>query len=346
MAGIFDGEATTLQCDENKDLCFDDGGAIDDDRNHKKESNKNPSTSALRSKSLIHSPADTEESFVLTIEKEGEYLPIDDYLSRLRSGELDLSIRREAFDWISKAHGHYSFGAPSFCLSINYLDRFLSVRELPKGKAWAVQLLAVACLSIAAKMEENSVPSSVEFQVGDPKFLFEAKTIQRMELLVLGTLNWKMSAVTPCSFIEYFLRKINDGKCPSSPVVNRSIQLIFSSIRGIDFLEFKPSEIAAAVAISVSVDMQTVNIDKAISSFMYLEKSRVIKCVQLIKDRNASNVGSRSGQSVPWSPMGVLDAACFSYKSDELTVGSCANSSLSNSETKWKRFDATSSEEG
>lgn len=42
---------------------------------------------------------------------------------------------------------------------------------------------------------------------------------------------------------------------------------------GIDFLEFKPSEIAAAVAISVSgEDEQAQNIDKAISCFIHVEK--------------------------------------------------------------------------
>lgn len=41
----------------------------------------------------------------------------------------------------------------------------------------------------------------------------------------------------------------------------------------IEFLEFKPSEIAAAVAISVSrEDEQAQNIDKAISCFIHVEK--------------------------------------------------------------------------
>lgn len=40
-----------------------------------------------------------------------------------------------------------------------------------------------------------------------------------------------------------------------------------------EFLEFKPSEIAAAVAISVSrEDEQAQNIDKAISCFIHVEK--------------------------------------------------------------------------
>lgn len=41
---------------------------------------------------------------------------------------------------------------------------------------------------------------------------------------------------------------------------------------GIDFLEFRPSEIAAAIAISVSGDMQTLSIDEAVSSFTFVGK--------------------------------------------------------------------------
>ncbi|KAG5529571.1 hypothetical protein RHGRI_030083 [Rhododendron griersonianum] len=245
---------------------------------------------------------------------------------------------------VQQAHAHYSFGPLSFCLSINYLDRFLSVYELPTGKTWTVQLLAVACLSIAAKMEETSVPLTVDLQVGEPKFIFEGKTIRRMELLVMSSLDWKMKACTPCSFVDYFLGKINgDDQIQSGFLISRSIQLILSTIKGIDFLEFRPSEIAAAVAISVSGEVQAVDIDKAMSCFILVGKGRVQKCVQLIQDlalsRGSTNMGSASiPSSVPQSPIGVLDAACLSCKSDDITVGSCANSSHNSPDTKRRKL--------
>lgn len=45
------------------------------------------------------------------------------------------------------------------------------------------------------------------FQV-DTKYVFEAKTIQRMELLVLSTLQWKMHPVTPLSFLDHIIRRL------------------------------------------------------------------------------------------------------------------------------------------
>ncbi|XP_043710871.1 cyclin-D3-1-like [Telopea speciosissima] len=294
---------------------------------------------------LIELPLQTEECFSLMVEKECQHLPKNDYMKRLQSGDLDMGARGEAVDWMGKVHAYYSFGPLSAYLSINYLDRFLSAYELPSGKAWMMQLLAVACLSLAAKMDETEVPMSLDLQVGDSKFLFEAITIQRMELLVLSTLKWRMQAVTPFSFIDYFLRKINnEDQPPPKMSISRAVQLILSTIKGIGFIDFRPSEIAAAVAISVSSENKTVDIDKALSCFIHVEKERVLKCLELIKDVSLINgsvkvgAATASAPSVPQSPIGVLDAACLSYKTD-VTVGSCANSSHNSPEAKRRKLN-------
>lgn len=55
----------------------------------------------------------------------------------------------------------------------------------------------------------------------------------------------------------------------------------------------------------------------------------MLKCIEVMHDLSLiSRSVKTSGSSVPHSPIGVLDsAACLSYKSDDSTVGSCANSS-------------------
>lgn len=94
-----------------------------------------------------------EECLVLMVEKENQHMPHPDYLNRLQSGDLEVGSRTEVVDWVWKVHAHFGFGPLSAYLSINYLVRFLSFYELPKGKTWMMQLLAVACLSLAAKMK-------------------------------------------------------------------------------------------------------------------------------------------------------------------------------------------------
>ncbi|CAH9089957.1 unnamed protein product [Cuscuta europaea] len=307
--------ASNLLCAETSAFCFDDLDSVAvDNQTRQSDADKSLIFGSSDSDPLIDFPVLSEESFVLMVEREGQHLPAHDYLNRLRTGDLDLSRRTEALDWIWKAHSHFGFGEFSLCLAINFLDRFLSMYELPRSKTWIVQLLAVACLSLAAKVEEISVPLTVGLQVGDPKFVFEGKTIQRMELLVLSTLKWRMHAYTPCTFIDYFLRKINNDQLPSLHIMSSSMQLILSTMKAIDFLEFRPSEVAAAVAVFASRRTEAIEFIMEMPLFtQQVHKERLVKCVELIQNVKGLSMGS--GRSVPRSPNGVLEASCFSYKS-------------------------------
>ncbi|WOL02772.1 hypothetical protein Cni_G11491 [Canna indica] len=288
----------------------------------------------------------SEDCIALLIEKEMQHLPPEDYAERLLRGQLGLDVRNDAIDWIQKVHAHYNFGPLSAYLSVNYLDRFLSSYELPQGKAWMKQLLSVACLSLAAKVEETEVPLSLDLQVGEAKYVFEARTIQRMELLVLSTLKWRMQSVTPFSFIDYFLHQFNGGNPPDSLLISLSVDLILGTVRGIDFLEFRPSEIAAAVAISALKETPIVEIDNVLSYCIHVNKEKVLRCHELIEDmslmkKKTNKKTSTSFTSVPRSPNGILDAACVSYKSDDTTLGSHANSHHSSPAAKRRKVNSS-----
>ncbi|XP_019438829.1 PREDICTED: cyclin-D4-1-like [Lupinus angustifolius] len=240
---------------------------------------------------LDHNFQVSDESVEVMVQREGEHLPREDYLKNLRSGESNMSVvRKQALDWILKAHTYFGFGAWSFFLCVNYFDRFLSISKLPRGINWFTQLLATACFQIAAKMGETKVPQYARLHVGSPKFIFEALTIQRMELLVLNTLEWKMQAITPCSFIGYFISKITCEKHQMKSSLSKSMKLMLSISTCIDFLEFRASEIAAAVAISVTRELEAKEIHKALSSLAMVKKERVLKCLELMKDMSVVKV--------------------------------------------------------
>ncbi|KAJ7958940.1 Cyclin [Quillaja saponaria] len=342
MAPSFDCAVSSLLCAEDNSIFEDNdnGGVLEQlettwhHRYHRVDNQSFDGGDEL--------PLQSDECLALMVEKECEHLPDGHYLDRIRSGDLDFGARKESIDWIEKVCAHFGFDPLCAYLSVNYLDRFLSAYELPKDKAWTMQLLAVACLSLAAKVEETDVPLSLDLQVGESKFVFEARTIQRMELLVLSTLRWRLQAITPFSFIDYFLCKINDDQISLRSSILRSIQVILSTIKGIDFLEFKPSEIAAAVAFSVAGETQTVDTEKAIPVLIqHVEKERVLKCIKLIHDfslvSRSLKDASGSVPNLPQSPIGVLDAACFSYKTNDTAGGSCANSSHNTPDAKRRK---------
>lgn len=97
-------------------------------------------------------------------------------------------------------------------------------------KCWAFRLLSVACLSLAAKMEECDVPSLSEFPSQD--FNFESKVIQRMELLVLSTLDWKMNFTTPFAFLPYFISKFSNNQSPPPHIWSNIMRFIFILMTG------------------------------------------------------------------------------------------------------------------
>lgn len=97
-------------------------------------------------------------------------------------------------------------------------------------KLWAIRLLSVACLSLAAKMEEVKVPMLSEFPLQD--YNFGSKVIQRMELLVLSTLEWRMSSISPFDFLHFFITKLCKDSPPSN-IVSRTVEIILAIMRGI-----------------------------------------------------------------------------------------------------------------
>lgn len=96
-------------------------------------------------------------------------------------------------------------------------------------KYWAFQLLSVACLSLAAKMEECDVPALSEFPLQD--YNFESQVIQRMELLVLTTLEWRMGFITPFPLLPCFITKLCN-QSPPTHIWSNTTQLIFLLMKG------------------------------------------------------------------------------------------------------------------
>ncbi|KAI4366545.1 hypothetical protein MLD38_022409 [Melastoma candidum] len=339
MAPSFDGMASGLLCVEDSTSVFEDEGEWLGDLDAPGASSASPGGNAGGGCGGDDGlPMQSEECLALLLEKECQHSPRSDYRGRLRDGDINYVARKDAVDWIGKVHSYFSFGPLSAYLSINYLDRFLSAYELPMGKVWMTQLLAVACLSLAAKMEETEVPLSLDLQVGNAKYVFEARTIQRMELLVLSTLKWRLQSVTPFNFLDFFLRKINSDDVLPRLSMSRSIQLILSLSKGIDYLEFRPSEVAAAVAVSVARENQVGwDTEKALSLLArHVQREKVMKCMERLCEMEfiggSGKNASSATASVPQSPIGVLDAAtCLSYKSEEAGGGVVGNPPSSSS---------------
>ncbi|XP_015972346.1 cyclin-D5-1-like [Arachis duranensis] len=154
--------------------------------------------------------------------------------------------RMNALNWILQTRATLGFSFQTAYLSMAYFDRFLSKCSIDSGKCWKMRLLSIACLTLAAKMEESEVPVLTEFQSED--YCFENKVIQRMELLVLSTLEWNMVMITPLVFLPYFITKLcNESQ--TCHVLSKTIQIIFTLIQEVNLMDHRPSVIAAAATL-------------------------------------------------------------------------------------------------
>ncbi|WOL19856.1 hypothetical protein Cni_G28658 [Canna indica] len=218
--------------------------------------------------------------------------------AQLRSDSLDPSSRRQAVAWILKVQAYYGFHDLTAYLAVNYMDRFLASHRLPQN-VWALQLLSVACLSLAAKMEETFVPTLLDLQVEGAKFIFEPRTIFRMELLVLSALGWRLQSVTPFTYIDFFAKKVDlSGKC-ANYLVSRASKILLETMHDINFLSQCPSSLAAAAIICATEgkDLAFINTRVAVSWSIGLTEDGISTCYKLMQ-RVIARVTLRKPQKV------------------------------------------------
>ncbi|KAM0950437.1 putative cyclin domain-containing protein [Dioscorea sansibarensis] len=261
---------------------------------------------------------DDEDPTPALIAAEQAFMPSLDYLHSIHP-----TARHDAVSWILKVHEFYRFRPVTASLAVNYLDRFLSSHSLPdvqgqsgKGSGagdWPMQLLSVACLSVAAKMEETHVPLLVDLQILDPRYVFEPRTVRRMELLLMAALHWRMRSVTPFDFLEPLSSLFNAAY--RRPLLSRAAVLVLKTHRVVDFLGFRPSVIASSAIFSAARELAVDDADLLNSLGDSFSKEMVGVCVQLMDEYLIDTCPSAQSRkpwlepSAPPSPIGVLDAA-------------------------------------
>lgn len=102
-------------------------------------------------------------------------------------------------DWMMEVSEEFGLHRETYHIALNLVDRYLS-RATGEAKA-ILQLIGVSCLFIAAKVEEIYPPRLTKFaELTDGACTDEA--ILAKELEILQTLDWRLSPMTPVSWLE------------------------------------------------------------------------------------------------------------------------------------------------
>ncbi|XVE76395.1 hypothetical protein DITRI_Ditri12bG0169200 [Diplodiscus trichospermus] len=187
---------------------------------------------------------DSERALVICLEKEFSYLPEPGYLDYLQSNNL-VFARYRAVRWLIKTCTRLNLSIGTVLNAANYLDRFLSISQCHGWKHWMVELLSIACLSIASKFNEISFPSLDELQVEDLEHSFQPRTIQQMELLLLQALKWRLSSTTTYSYIELITSNIIHLKYNLQKKLNNQVHMtLLKAVLDFKLLRYPPSVVA------------------------------------------------------------------------------------------------------
>ncbi|XP_015648968.1 cyclin-D1-2 isoform X2 [Oryza sativa Japonica Group] len=200
-------------------------------------------------------------------EAERSHSPRADYPGRLRSGRpADLAARADSVAWILKVRELYGMLPVTAYLAVSYMDRFLSLHRLP--------------------ME-------------DARYIFEHRTIFRMELLVLDALDWRLRSITPFTFMYLFADKVDPNGKHIRELIHQATQVTLATIHDTEFLDHCPSSIAAAAVLCASSEiMQLVSIDHGTLvswRIIGLDEEAIIRCYRLMQQLiSSNNVGRES----------------------------------------------------
>ncbi|KAL6907993.1 hypothetical protein ACP4OV_002163 [Aristida adscensionis] len=153
------------------------------------------------------------------------------------------TARAKALHYILYAFGRLGLAVATAFNAVNYLDRFLSINCHLRWEAWMVELVSVACLSIACKLDEVNIPSLHHLQMEEVlSHQFRPSTIREMELTLLKALQWRLACVTPYSFLQLLLPHC----CTTAAAASRCTRLLIRSLSEPSLLRFDSSVIASS----------------------------------------------------------------------------------------------------
>ncbi|KAK7319591.1 hypothetical protein RJT34_04314 [Clitoria ternatea] len=213
---------------------------------------------------------------------ESDYMPPPNYLS---STDFPLSFRCEAIFFILKVQFSCNLDPFVSYLAINYLDRFMSKQEIPQEKPWLLRVIVIACLSLASKMKNTSFSPSTFQKEG---YVLEAQSIQKMELVILGALDWRMRPITPFPFLHFFISvyELNDPSVKQALKL-RASEIILNTHNDVKFWEYKPSTIAASALIYATHELfplQCSTLRASITACEYLDEEMLSKCFNFMQE--------------------------------------------------------------
>ncbi|KXJ28471.1 G2/mitotic-specific cyclin-A [Exaiptasia diaphana] len=216
-----------------------------------------------------------EEMFRYLKAAETKYMPKSKYMRK--QADINSSMRAILVDWLVEVGEEYKLLPQTLYLTVNYIDRFLSMMSVLRGK---LQLVGTACMLLASKFEEIYPPEVSEF-VYITDDTYTAKQLLKMEQLVLKALTFDLSVPTTLNFLERYLKATKAPENLAPKVESLARYLCEISLLDCDpFLEYVPSTIAASAVVLSLHTLGLPHWNEKLSSYSGYELHQLQSCIQ------------------------------------------------------------------
>ncbi|XP_022143908.1 putative cyclin-D7-1 [Momordica charantia] len=212
---------------------------------HHEKKHGGSAESLMSSVCVTANDEDNEQAVSVCLEKEMSYMPESHYKEFLESKNL-VFVRLRCIQWLIKCRIRWSLSHGTVFLAANYLDRFISKNRCKEWKNWMVELLAVACLSVACKFHESYPPTLTEIQMEEMDHVFDGSSIERMEMILLKVLEWRLCSPTPYSYIQLLESMELEAEVGGKFLMPNITQLLLGAVLDYNLVDFRPSLLAVS----------------------------------------------------------------------------------------------------
>jgi cyclin B len=186
------------------------------------------------------------------LKEEKNTMPKADYMDTTQKGTVHPKMRSILIDWLVDVHLKFKLVPETLYLTVNLIDRYLSLETVSKEK---LQLVGVTCMLIASKYEEIYAPIVNDF-VYITDNAYTKNEILKMERRVISTLNFDLQITSASRFLERFQKILGIDN------LFYNLSKYFTELCLLDYqiLKYSPSMVAAS-SIYLALKMAKVNKD-------------------------------------------------------------------------------------
>ncbi|OWM78885.1 G2/mitotic-specific cyclin S13-7-like [Punica granatum] len=213
-----------------------------------------------------------EDLYQFYKEAENENRPTDYMPSQ---PDITEKMRTILVDWLVEIHNKFDLMPETLYLTINLIDRFLSVKAVPRRE---LQLLGMGALLTASKYEEIWAPE-VNDLVCIADRAYSNEQVLAMEKTILGKLEWYLTVPTNYVFLVRFIKAaLADRKLESMVYFLSELGLMSYST-----LSYPPSMVAASAVYAARC---TLNISPFWSATLKVHtgytEAQIMDCAKLL----------------------------------------------------------------